>query len=711
MTLDPTYFELLHHLGRTTTVGQLAASDPSVSLVALRHDVDHNLDYALEMAFWEARAGCRATYFLLNTAAYWDDADFDLKVRQLADFGHEVGLHINSLAAWYRGLTNAPSADLEAALKRLRGCGVPVTGVAAHGDKACYAGGFTNFWLFGDLAPWRGREDGISAEGIRVDDPMHQIPLPADATIRRGDGASVHLWSLRLADFGVDYVASHIPFDLYFSDSGGSWIWTPDPRTVPELHRTRAQVLVHPIHWRAPPRRWFFLSTARSGSTWLAHMLERASSARGLHEFTLNHRFDGAALRPDKRTSDQVDLLFADDGLVERLMRESHEWTSSLEADVAEANVYLVHALSTLQKVFPDATLVHLCRNPHDVVRSLLKRRWYETLHDTAHPRVPMADWETGSQLDRAAAYVVWTNEQLLAARLPRLQLEQLTVAPEAFADAMAGLGIAFYPRLVRDSFGQAVNVGTSDDVPPVRAWAPGERERLAARLGQLPARLGYGPSAESGAVGHGPSADSGTGRALPSLPRPAIARIRKVRTVATYRLGPGELALLASEMLSGHLHRAKAKPDRIIFPPHVNSIVFLSPRLMQRSYVRRLSRALGPGKRPNSACPARVRWRWAEPDTTWSAPATTHLRVSVSAVPTTADVRLFVLSYRTDAKLVEARPLFRLRPDQRTAEAEVALRPFTTRFRLALHATAPERPVELTFDRLALEITRPIYA
>jgi Sulfotransferase family len=700
MTLDPNYFELLDHLGTTATVAELAASAPSASLVALRHDVDHNLDYALEMAFWESRAGCRATYFLLNTTAYWRDPDFALKVRQLADFGHEIGFHLNSLAAWYRGLTDDPTQDLRTALARLRGCGVPATGIAAHGDKACYAGGFTNFWLFHDLAAMRGREDGISAEGVRVDDPVHQIPLPAEAALRRGDGATVQLWSLRLADFGIRYVASHIPFDLYFTDSGGSWTRSPDPRTVPDLQRKRVQVLVHPIHWRAPPRRWFFLSTARSGSAWLARMLDRASSARGLHEFTLNHRLQGAALRPDKRTSDQVDALFADEPLVEQLVRESREWTSCLEADVAEANVYLVHALSTLQQVFPDATLVHLCRNPNDVVRSLLNRRWYETPHDTAHPRVPTSDWEAGSQLDHAAAYVVWANEQLLAARLPRVQLEQLTAGPQAFADAMAGLGIAFYPRLVGDSFGKAVNVGTSAEVPPVTAWAPDERERLATRLGQLPTRLGYGPSAAS-------AADC----PRPPLARRAIARVRRVRTVATYRLGPAELALLATEVLAGHLHRAKARPDRIIFPPHVNSIVFLSPRLMQPSYLRRLRR---PDRRPEpvaSARRARVAWRRGEPGTTWPAPAAAHLRVTLTAKPTTPDVRLFVLCYRSDGTLLEARPLFRLRPDVDKAEAGVTLRPLTSRFRLALHATAPERPVELTFDQLAIKITRPIYA
>jgi hypothetical protein len=649
------------------------------------------------MAFWEARAGRRATYFLLNTADYWNDPDFDLKVLQLADFGHEVGFHVNSLAAWYRGLVDDPSADLRVALAKLRASGVAARGIAAHGDKACYAGGFTNFWLFADLAASRSGEDGISAEGIWVDDPMHRIPLPSDPTLRRRDGAAAQLWSLRLADFGIDYVASHIPFDLYFTDSGGSWTRSPDPCTVPDLDRKRAQVLVHPIHWRAPARRWFFLSSARSGSTWLARTLDRASSARGLHEFTLNHRLQGTALRADKRTSDQVDALVADRPLVEQLMRESREWTSSLEADVAEANVYLVHALGMLRSVFPDATLVHLCREPSRVVRSLLSRRWYETPHDTAHPRVPASGWDTGSQLDRTATYVVWVNEQLLAARLPRLQLEQLSAAPQAFADAMAALGIAFYPRLLGDAFGEAVNVGAHDDVPPVEAWGPGERERLAARLGRLPERLGYGPAGASS-----------PGRARPALPRRAMAGIRWLRTVATYRLGPAEFALLGSERWAGHLHRAEAEADRLVFPTRVNSVVFLSPCITHQQTGPKASVR----ENPATAAPrAPVKWRRGDPETTWPAPSAAHVSVALAAQATTSDVRLFLLCYQSDGALLEARPLFRVRPDVAKAEAEVALRPLTTRFRLALQAAAPDQPVELTFDRFALKITRPIYA
>jgi hypothetical protein len=84
---------------------------------------------------------------------------------------------------------------------------------------------------------------------------------------------------------------------------------------------------------------------------------------------------------------------------------------------------------------------------------------------------------------------------------------------------------------------------------------------------------------------------------------------------------------------------------------------------------------------------------------------------VALAANATTPDVRLFLLCYQSDGALLEARPLFRIRPDVPKAEAEVTLRPLTTRFRLALQAAAPEHPVELTFNHFALKIARPVYA
>ena len=40
-------------------------------LVALRHDLDHDVEQAVRMARWEADRGWRSTYFVLHTEWYW----------------------------------------------------------------------------------------------------------------------------------------------------------------------------------------------------------------------------------------------------------------------------------------------------------------------------------------------------------------------------------------------------------------------------------------------------------------------------------------------------------------------------------------------------------------------------------------------------------------------------------------------------------------
>lgn len=66
--------------------------------VILRHDVDYSPGAALRMAMLEARAGWRATYFLLPNGPYYnllapEHAGFP---RQLVELGHEVGLHYDA---------------------------------------------------------------------------------------------------------------------------------------------------------------------------------------------------------------------------------------------------------------------------------------------------------------------------------------------------------------------------------------------------------------------------------------------------------------------------------------------------------------------------------------------------------------------------------------------------------------------------------------
>lgn len=477
MTISDEYFALLDHLGHTRPVRDLLGNEPD--MVVLRHDVDHDLDLALEMAFWEQRHGHRATYFLLPSAPYWQDELLDEKILQLADYGHEVGLHLNGLAEWADGRVDDIEGRLRSSLSRLRAGGLEVIGSAAHGDRACYTHGVINNWVFAELEPDDPEhEDGLSAEGVPSPDPSFRIPYRSDV-VTRTDGATFPLWSVSMDDLGLAYEAVRLPMDGYYSDSGGSWTRSPDPRTV-DLSNGRHQVLVHPEYYRGPQRFVFVMSTARSGSKWVAAALARASSAESSHEHTLNHVLDdaGAEVR-DHRTGPGFTSLLADREEVRRRIAQVRALREASERDHVECNVYLPHCLPELRSVYPFAHLVHLHREPGLVLRSLLNREWYDTPFDDRHAAIDVPGWDDLSQVERCGAYITAVTIDLWAARDDDLGLDDAVHDENAMIDTFARAGIAVHGRLLAPLWDEVVDPSTASFVDPIETW-PSEQQARA---------------------------------------------------------------------------------------------------------------------------------------------------------------------------------------------------------------------------------------
>jgi hypothetical protein len=218
VTIDSSFEQYLRHFRHTIPVLEFVERGQTARLLALRHDIDYDLDLALEGAGLEARLGLRASFFVLHTADYFSDPDLFAKCRQIHSYGHEVGLHTNLLAEWYEGRIDDVGAALHGLLAKFRQEGIGIRGVAAHGDQLCYRASFTNYWLFSELRPGDPQlcEAGITAEGtpagageksISYQDGLHWLKRP--------DGARFDYWSLRLADFGLAYEASRIGPDGY----------------------------------------------------------------------------------------------------------------------------------------------------------------------------------------------------------------------------------------------------------------------------------------------------------------------------------------------------------------------------------------------------------------------------------------------------------------------------------------------------------------
>lgn len=140
----------------------VSRGDDRKGIVAMRHDVDHNLEHSVRFAEWEAERGYRATYYILHTAWYYEHREaLQQGCERLVELGHEVGFHSNVtvLAAeqfpprrrWShpakrlsREVEDTMSDILSQELHYLRDMDIEIVGIAAHGDIRCYEMGVCN---------------------------------------------------------------------------------------------------------------------------------------------------------------------------------------------------------------------------------------------------------------------------------------------------------------------------------------------------------------------------------------------------------------------------------------------------------------------------------------------------------------------------------------------------------------------------------------
>jgi hypothetical protein len=461
--------------------------------VALRHDVDYSLDLAIECAAIEREMNCRSTFYVLPTAEYWQEPNLVEKCLELQGLGHEVGLHINVVTEWMEGRTDDVAGRLGESLRMLRSAGVTITGCAAHGDQACYRKQFSNYWVFQELRPDdpAETETGLSAEGIAPCDPTRSVTYPASGVLTRDDGRRLALWSVSLAELGLDYHAMHVPFDRYYTDSGGRWKRSPDPLKE-DLAGLRVQVLMHPIHWRGSRRSVFFLSTARSGSTWLAQRVETATTTCGRHELSLNHRYLEQELQVEKHTDFDVDLFLSDRDYVRSLLHDTKAWRDTLRTDYAEANVYLEQFIPEVLDAFPEAQIIHLQRDLKRVVASLRSRDWYDTPWDRKHYRPPVDDWPLMTPFERACWYVRDVNERLMQATDKRVRLEDVSPSAEAMGRTLRSLGFCVISQLLAKGHDERLNVSRGEALPDARRWGACRQAVFHSICGRTQQAMGY---------------------------------------------------------------------------------------------------------------------------------------------------------------------------------------------------------------------------
>lgn len=190
--------------------------------ILLRHDVDDKLELSIKMAYLQHQCGVSATYFILDTAPYWqpESKQFWNNLHLIKDLGHEIAWHNNALSRHVS--TKRPLPDLiSEPLRLFADNGFTIWGSASHGDQLCYQYGFINYEIFTECQ----REHDLSFPDKKIAHTTH-----------------------RMAEFGLNYEAYFLPRDQYFSESGGTWREMPTPEKLADTNKI-THILIHPQWW------------------------------------------------------------------------------------------------------------------------------------------------------------------------------------------------------------------------------------------------------------------------------------------------------------------------------------------------------------------------------------------------------------------------------------------------------------------------------
>lgn len=113
-------------------------------VLALRYDIDENINAAVKFAYREHKYGIKSTYFILHTANYYGitkeasfvrDRNLIFYLKKIQDsFGNEIGFH-NDLVTLQIVYGIPPKEFLKNELAFLRGNNIDIFGTAYHGSR------------------------------------------------------------------------------------------------------------------------------------------------------------------------------------------------------------------------------------------------------------------------------------------------------------------------------------------------------------------------------------------------------------------------------------------------------------------------------------------------------------------------------------------------------------------------------------------------
>lgn len=221
---------------------------------------------------------------------------------------------------------------------------------------------------------------------------------------------------------------------------------------------------------------FFILSMGRSGTKFLASLIDSARSIGSIHEFYPDYLFYQAFFRSAK----------ASDYYIKHL-RMPYIYMKNSRRDIdtyGEVNSVLRRNAHSLKKFMPHAKILHLVRNPKDVVRSMMNRktmRWYDGV--TKFVRPPRGDmyydkWPEMDRFERICWYWRSENDYIREYADRTVKFEDMLTDYDYFNNTMSMItGHTIDKAVWMDKVKKPKNVSASYSFPEYDKWNKAQKD------------------------------------------------------------------------------------------------------------------------------------------------------------------------------------------------------------------------------------------
>ena len=244
--------------------------------------------------------------------------------------------------------------------------------------------------------------------------------------------------------------------------------------------------------WSRDWRLFFILGFGRSGTAFMADLLDRALGAHVFHEPVLEDFSAHMRAHYSSRAAQSYMRGFR--------KREIYHRTRQAPPGVyGEVNATLRCHAGAIRDIFPGVTLLHLVRDGRDVVRSTVPRRTMTLRNPFSMMMHPMdsdpwhAHWAGMDRFARICWFWQEENRRLRTTIGRTVQFEKILSSYEYFrTEVLAPCGIQIEEQVWREAISSPRNITPRHQMPKWEDWSPHQQTTFREICGAEMAACGY---------------------------------------------------------------------------------------------------------------------------------------------------------------------------------------------------------------------------